>query len=220
MGVLELGHRADVARGQPLDLDPLLALLDREVVQLLRHLVLGVPHLVAVPELAGVEAEQRHVAHVRLGHGLEDPADERRVGRRRALGGRREELHHLPEQRPEAVGQRGAAAEQRHDLAGQHRLLDRADELLARDLLAGEIALDQVVVGRGDGLGQVLAVLLVARLVLVRDRHHLVLALERALLVEVAVAGEEVDDPVEVGAVADRDLDRHDLGRQVGLHVG
>ena len=48
VGVPELGHRADVAGVQPLDLDPLLALLDREVVQLLGHLVLGVPDLVAV----------------------------------------------------------------------------------------------------------------------------------------------------------------------------
>ena len=190
------------------------------MVELLRHLVLGVPQLIPVPQLAGVQAEQRHVAHVRLGHRLEDPADERRLDRRRPLGGRREELHHLPEQRPEAIGQRGASAEQRHDLAGKHRVLDGADELLAWDLLAREVALDEVVVGRGDSLGEMLAVLLVARLVLVRDRHHLVLALERTLLVQVAVAGEEVDDPVKIGAVADRDLDRNHLRRQVGLHVG
>ena len=31
--------------------------------------------------------------------------------------------------------------------------------------------------------------------------------------------GEEIDDPVEIGAVADRDLDRHHLGREVRLHV-
>ena len=97
MGILELGHGADVARAEPLDLDPLLSLLDREVVQLLGRLVLGVPDLIPVPELAVVEAEQGHVAHVRLGHRLEDPSHERRVGRRRALGGRGEQLHHLPE---------------------------------------------------------------------------------------------------------------------------
>ena len=79
VGIAELGHRADVAGAQPLDLDPLLALLDREVVQLLGHLVLGVPDLVAVRELAIVEAEQGHVAHVGLGDGLEDAAQERRV---------------------------------------------------------------------------------------------------------------------------------------------
>ena len=82
-----------------LDLDPLLALLDRQVVELLGHLVLGVPDLVAVAELAGVEAEQGHVAHVRLGHGLEHPPHQRRLDRRRALGRRGEQLHHLPEQR-------------------------------------------------------------------------------------------------------------------------
>ncbi len=218
--VLELGHRADVARGQPLDLDPLLALLDRQVVELLRRLVLRVPDLLAVPDVAGVQAEQGHVAHVRLGHGLEHPAHQGRLGRRRALGRRGQQLDHLPEQGPETIGLGGAAAEQRHDLAGQHRLLHRADELLAGDLLAGEIPLDEIVVGRGDGLGQVLAVLPVALLVLRRDGDDLVLALARALLVQVTVPGEQVDDPVEIGPVADRDLDRHHLRRQMGPHVG
>ena len=64
------------------------------------------------------------------------------------------------------------------------------------------------------------AVLPVARLVFGGDGDHLVLALERALLVEMAVAGEEVDDPMELGPVADRDLHRHHLRRQMGLHVG
>jgi hypothetical protein len=37
------------------------------VVQLLDRLVLGVEHLAAILDLARVEAEERHVAHVRLG---------------------------------------------------------------------------------------------------------------------------------------------------------
>ncbi len=224
VGVAQLGDRSDIAGVQPLHLDPLLTLLDGEMVQLLRRLVLGVPDLGAVGELTVVEAEQGHVAHVGLGDGLEDPSQERRVAvgggvGRHHLGRRREELDHLLEQSPEAVGQGRAAAEERHDLARQHRLLHRADELLAGDLLAAQVALDQLVVGGGHRLGELLVVLLIALLVLRRDRHHLVLALDRALLVVVAVAGEEVDDPVEVGAVADRHLHRDHLGREVRLHV-
>ena len=85
-----------------------------------------------------------------------------------------------------------------------------------RNLFAAQVSLDQLVVGRGDGLGELLAVLLVARLVLRRDGHHLVFALGGALLVVVAVSGEEVDDPVEGGAVADGDLDRDHLGASGG----
>ncbi len=123
VGVAQLGHRADVAGIQPLDLDPLLALLDREVVQLLGRLVLRVPDLLAVPELAAVEPEQGDVADVRLGEGLEHPAHQRRLDRRLHFRGRGKQLDHLLEQRPEPVGERRAAAEERHDLAGEHRPL-------------------------------------------------------------------------------------------------
>jgi hypothetical protein len=90
MRVLELRHRADVSRAEPLDFHPLLPLLDRQVVELLRRLVLRIPDFVPVLELAPVQAEERHVAHVRLGDRLEHPADERRVHRRRHFGRRRE----------------------------------------------------------------------------------------------------------------------------------
>jgi hypothetical protein len=67
VGVLELGHGTDVPGGEPLYLEPLLPLLHRQVVQLFDRLVLGVKYLAPVLELARVEAEERHVADVRLG---------------------------------------------------------------------------------------------------------------------------------------------------------
>ena len=64
-----------------------------------------------------------------------------------------------------------------------------------------------------------LVVLGVRLLVLLRQVHLVELAGLGPLLVELGSAGEQVDDAVEVGAVADRDLDRHHLGREMRLHV-
>ena len=56
--VTKLGHGSDVARRQPFHLDPVLALLDREVVELLRYFVLRIPHLVPVSQLARYTGER------------------------------------------------------------------------------------------------------------------------------------------------------------------
>ncbi len=121
VGVAQLGHRADVAGVEPLDLDSVPPLLHRQVVQLLHRLVLGVPHLVAILDGPAVEPEQRHVAHVGLAHGLEYVTQEGRTlvafqPRHRALERRREQLHHFGEQRPHPVGELPAAAEERDHL--------------------------------------------------------------------------------------------------------
>jgi hypothetical protein len=46
-----------------------------------------------------------------------------------------------------------------------------------------------------------------------------VLSVLGALLVEVAMTGEQIDDAVEIGAVPDRNLHRDDLGREVLAHI-
>src|SRR3954470_11433686 len=225
MGVLELRHGSDVARAQSLHFHPLLALLHREMVEFLYRLVLRVVDLASVPNLAGVQAEQSDIADVRLRDRLEHPAQERRSGistettGERRLQGRGEQLDHLLQECSSAVRQLAAAAEERHHSACHDRLLYCRDELLAGYFLAAEVALDQLVVGGGDRLGQLFSVLLKQTLEFVRDRHHLVLAGLGPLLIEVAVAGEEVDDPVEVVAIADGYLDRDDPGCQMGLHI-
>src|SRR4030095_11638007 len=74
MGIPELGHGADVSGRELYYRDALLALLHREMVQLLGHAMLGVPDFLAVLERAGIGPENRDVSHVRLRHRLEDPS--------------------------------------------------------------------------------------------------------------------------------------------------
>src|SRR3954470_15122935 len=70
--VTKLGDATDVAGVKSRYLDPLAALRDRQMVQLLRRVARRVHELFASRNRSGVEAEERHVAHVWLSGGLED----------------------------------------------------------------------------------------------------------------------------------------------------
>ena len=205
------------------------------MVELLRGAARRVVDFGPVRDAARVDPEECHVADVRLRYGLEDLRHERSVvrrleldglgaapqlaDRRRALRRSRHQLDELREQGPGPVGEVSRSAQQRADLARGHALLHRGDGLVTRDLLAAQVALQEIVARRGDGLHHLLEVGLEAPLVLGWDVHFLVLALGRALLVHVALLREQIDDPVEVGTLTHRDLDGDDLGREVLLDV-
>src|SRR5216110_1281868 len=106
----------------------------------------------------------------------------------------------------------GGAAEQGEQLAFRHARLHRRERLVAPDLLAAQVALEQRIVRFGDALDQLLGIAFKPVPVLGRHVHLIVLAGLRALLVHVALLREEVDDPVELGTFADRDLHRDHLG--------
>ena len=75
--VTQLGDAADVARVQLRHFDPLLADRHTQVVQLLADVARGVVDVLPVFHRARVDAEQRHVADMRLGYRLEDLSRER-----------------------------------------------------------------------------------------------------------------------------------------------
>ena len=87
------------------------------------------------------------------------------------------------------------------------------------DLLPAEVALDEGVVGGGDRLDELLRVAGHFSGQFRRHRDTLVVPLGPPLIL-VAVAGEEVHDPVEPLAVAHGDLDRDDPRGEVGLDPG
>ena len=72
MSILEFGHRADVADVELGNLGAVLPLSNRQVVELLGRTARGVVHLRAVAQATCIDAEERHITDVRLGHGLED----------------------------------------------------------------------------------------------------------------------------------------------------
>ena len=85
--LLELGHRADVARLDLRHRGLRLALQQLEVAHALGHVTRRVVHGAVGLEGAGVDAEERDPAGVGVGDGLEDEGGEGRVGGRlRAVG--------------------------------------------------------------------------------------------------------------------------------------
>ena len=226
--VSQFGHDADVPRVQLGDFDPILPHRHAEVVQLFDCLTRRVVDVLAVLDGPRVHSEKRHVAHMRLGDRLEHLRHEppRALGlqrhplrappplrfHRRPLVRRWDQLHELREQGARPVGQLGGAAEQGEQLAFRHARLHRRDRLVAPDLLAAQVALEQRIVRFGDALDQLLGIAFKPVPVLGRHVHLIVLAGLRALLVHVALLREEVDDPVELGTFADRDLHRDHLG--------
>ena len=132
----------------------------------------------------------------------------------------RHELDDRREHGARAVVERGGDAEERKELHALHRVLHRGDGLVARDLLAVEVALEQRVVGGGDGLDQLVVVAVELRLHLGGDVGLLVgAALRAAARVDVRLLVEEVDDAVKVGALAHRHFDRDDLVGEARLDL-
>ena len=78
--VLELGHDADLAGPERLDLLLRLALQPADMPDALPGAPRRVEDLAVGLEGAGVDAEERELAHVRIGDGLEDHGGERRLG--------------------------------------------------------------------------------------------------------------------------------------------
>src|SRR6266487_1328491 len=77
--VPELRDATDVACVEPWYLRTLLALADRQMVQLFRRGARCVVHLVAIGHSARVDAEIAHVSDMWLGYRLEDLSRERAV---------------------------------------------------------------------------------------------------------------------------------------------
>src|SRR5207249_8087503 len=174
-------------------------------------------------------------SHVRLGHRLEHLSDERPAVfrlqheslrappllrlHRRALVRRGEQLHQLGQEGSHPVGQLRRPAEQRKQLALRHPFLHGPDRFVTPDLGAAQVALEERVIGLGDALDQLLRVLIEPPLVLRGNVLLHVFPRLRPLLVQVALLREQVDDPMEVGALAHGDLHRDHLRRQTLLDL-
>src|SRR5690606_39485786 len=122
------------------------------------------------------------------------------------LGGLPDQLHELREERPRAPGLLTRAAEERELLAALHRRRHGRNDLLAVDLPALQVALQERVVRGGDRLEELRPPRLELVPQLLRNVRLLVLPRLRIRLVDVRLAAEQVDDPAEAVPRADGDL--------------
>ena len=181
-----------------------------------------VEHLAVRSEGARVHAEERELADMGVRDRLEHERGERglRVGRARdgglrpridalhrpLVGGRRELLQDQLEERRDADAARRRGGEHGHDGAVQHRLAQRVQHLGLADRALLEILREEIVVGLGGGLRELLSIRL--------DRvHHLAGDLgfrDLAVRGDEGLHGDQIDDAGEAGLAADRHLERRE----------
>ncbi len=163
---LQLRHRADIPRRKARGVLLLLAAQEQRLADAQGLARADVHKLRIPPDFPGRHPQVREPADERVGHGPEHHGGRlgRRVGRNldraavRALGrlflgrGRRREPHQPVQELVDAVEQQRVAAEHRQHRAGLHAAADAQDDLLRRELLAGEILLEHGVVRFGHGL--------------------------------------------------------------------
>ena len=215
VGLLELGHRADVARPERVGLLEVLALRHEQLPDALLVMGARVQHVRVVRDRALVDAEEVDAARVRVGARLEHVGEHLAVGVRlerhvldleRAVLDRRGQV--VDDRVEQAVGGQaggGHAAGDREDVPVVGAVLERGDDLVVRDLLALQVALHQRLGVLGHLVHQLLAVLLREVGQVVRDRD--LGAAPVVVLVRLHV--DEVDHAARVVLGADRDLGRH-----------
>ena len=238
-GLLEADAGADVARVALLDLLAVVGVHHQQPPDPLGAPVGDVEHPAAGRELARVDAEVGQLADVGVGHHLEGEGGEGGVvvGRARLLGaaavlalggrhdpGQRRDLERRGQQLDDRVEQRlhalvleRGAAEHRGHLDVEGRLVQRLGDPLVGDLLLVEVGLHQLVVVVGAGLDQLGAVLLGALAQVLGDLLVLELGAE-LVLPDQRLHLDQVDDALEVGLLADRQLDRQRVGAEAGAH--
>ena len=175
-GVLEADHRVDVARSRILDRVLLVGMHLEELADAFLLALGGVEHLGAGVDLARVDADEGQLAEERVSRDLERERRERLVGRRLAredlllvadgvtldrgdVERRRQVIDDRVQHRLNTLVLERGAADHRVVLPRDRQLADGALDLLGGELLATEVLLQQCLVGLGDGLEQLLAVL-------------------------------------------------------------
>src|SRR5947209_17099465 len=133
-----------------------------------------------------------------------------RVGRRHQLGDRRHQRAH-----PEQLRRR--AAQHRRDLRVEDAFAEAALDLFLTQLASVEVLLQERVIALRRGLDELPAVLVDARLHVVRDRD---LAALPVLGGDVGLQVEEVDDAAEIMLGADRKVEREGPRRERLPHRG
>ena len=210
---MELRDRGDVARDDLARRRLLLAPHRGDLVQPL----LG--DRAAVHEVGvGLDRALEHLEEVHpTDVGIHDRLEHERGGRAVADLRRRSLLGHEVREPVDADEPRRAAAEHGEHARLGNALRQRELELVDVDGLVAEVALHEVVVGDDDALDE----RVVHRVLLVGHgrRHFAHAARAGGAVVRDRFVREEVDHSLEVGFLADRQLERRDAGAELGLEV-
>jgi len=228
-GDAQFGHRANAARRNGRDGRLLLAAQGEQLADPLLNVLVHVQHSRVGRHRAGEHSQVGHLAHERVGQGLEHLGDQGTGGicRQRhflaggLVGGPGRHVrraghiaHHCVQQAADADVPRGGARQHQHETAVAGSGGERPDDLLLGEFLVVQVLHHQGVVG----LGGVLHHLQPGRLRRGAQRRRDVALL--AVRAEVRLHGDEVDDAVERCERADGQRDGHELGLELGPQLG
>ena len=212
-GSFELGDADDAAGADFFDRDLGLALEQDELADAFLGALVQVQHIGVAPDLAGEDAEIRHLADEGVEGALEDVGGRGAVFGRDDLGavfGLADAFERVRHEGDDAVHEfgdadvlRGGTGEHGDEAAGEDGLVEALRDLFAGELFTLEITLHERFVGFGGGVLQLGAVFLHGVLQVGRD-----FAVGRV---------EHADDLGEVAFLADGESHRHADGLAVGF---
>ena len=222
-GVLHADCRRDVTRIAGVDILALVCVHLQDSSQPLGLLLGGVVHGIACMNNARIHAEIAELSDERVGHDLERQRRERLGIRRMAIlllalrvgtadcgdiGRAGHIIDDGIEQLLHALVSVGRSADNGNQLVRNAGLPERLLQLGDRNLLALQVLLHQLVIGRRNGFHHLLAVFL--RLVkhIRRNRLHAHI-LAQVIVVNVGFHVHQVDDAAEGHVMTDRQLNRH-----------
>ena len=179
-----------------------------------------IPHLGIGAEGPGIDAEVAQPADKGIGQGLENARREWAVrsggqlaglagpgvgAGNRGLGGRRQQRDQCIQELAYPLVASSGAHKHRDDLLAGDALLDTLADFLGSQPFALQILQHQVIIGLGDGLGQLLGEHLY---VVLQLRRHFPLSHLTVVAEEQRLAGNQVHDTAKVAFFADRQLRR------------
>ena len=233
-GVLQAHDAADVAGVNRFDFLTMVGVHHDQTAHALTLLLGRVEHVAAAGHRAAVNAGEGQLAHEGVGHDLEGQSGEGLV-----IGGMTVDLlfgivgihaldsrniqrgghvhHDGVQQGLYALVAVGSAAQHRGHGAADGRLADGGVDLILREFLALKELFEQRFIAFGNGLDHLLMILLGHFLQILGD---LLIAniLALVVVIDFRLHADEVDDALEIGFFANRQLDRHGVGAQPFLH--
>ena len=232
-GVLQTHHGGDVAGVDGLDVLAVIGVHLQDAAHTLALALGGIEDGGARGQRTGVHAEEAQTAHIGVSHDLKGQRGEGLVVGRLALlllvgpgvdaldgrnvGGCGHVVHDGVQQLLYALVAIAGAADHGHHLHGTGGLADGSADLGGGDLLTLQIHLHDLVIEHGNGIQQLLAVL-------VGQIHHVLgdglhaHVLTQLIVVDIGIHLHQVDDTLEGILLPDGELDGDGVGLQTVMH--
>ena len=228
-GVLQAHHGGDVAGIDGLQILTVIGVHLQQTTHTLTLVLGGIEHRRTCVQRTRVHTEEAQTAHIGVGHDLEGQCGEGLVvGSVTVLlllglgvdtpdgldiGGSGHIVHHGIQQLLDAFVAVGRTAGDRHHFHSQRGLTDGGTDLGSGDLLTLQIHLHDLIIEHGNGVQQLLTILVGQVHHVLRDGLHTHI-LAQLIVVDISIHLHQIDDTLEGILLPDGQLDGHGVALQ------